>query len=262
MNFDGDFAMIIGGDRHASPGTFAVLNPATEQVVGYAPDAGPDDLDRAIAAARSAFPGWAALPIDDRRKAIESLADAILNHIEPLKRLLTSEQGKPHVDAKFEVNAAALWLKGAATLDLPVTVNEDSDERYSETRHVPIGVVGAIAPWNFPLLLAMFKVGPALLAGNTMVLKPSPYTPLSTLKLGEILRDALPAGVLNVVSGNDALGSWITSHPAVRKISFTGSVATGKKVAATPKQEAMAASKETKYRDTEHIRKYYETTKV
>jgi acyl-CoA reductase-like NAD-dependent aldehyde dehydrogenase len=99
-------------------------------------------------------------------------------------------------------------------------------------RREPAGVVGAITPWNFPVLLGVWKIAPALLAGNTIVLKPSPYTPLSTLKLGEILRDALPAGVLNVVSGNDQLGAWITSHLAVRKVSFTGSVATGKKVAA------------------------------
>src|SRR3546814_6897757 len=118
---------------------------------------------------------------------------------------------------------------GAASLDLPVTVNEDSAERYGETRHVPLGVCGAIAPWNFPLLLAMFKVGPALLAGNTMVLKPSPFTPLSTLKFGELVKDLLPPGVLNIVSGGDALGPWMTGHTGFDKISFTGSTATGRR---------------------------------
>jgi aldehyde dehydrogenase (NAD+) len=126
-----------------------------------------------------------------------------------------------------------MWLKGAATLDLPVTVNEDSAERYSETRHVPIGVVGAIAPWNFPMILAMFKVGPALLAGNTLVLKPSPFTPLTTLKFGEIAAGILPPGVLNVVTGGDALGPWITGHPGIDKVSFTGSTATGRRVMQT-----------------------------
>ena len=110
-------------------------------------------------------------------------------------------------------------------------LQDDANARI-EVRRRPLGVVGAITPWNFPVLLAAWKIAPALLAGNTIVLKPSPFTPLSTLKLGEILRDALPAGVLNVVSGNDQLGAWITAHPAVRKVSFTGSVATGKKVAA------------------------------
>jgi aldehyde dehydrogenase (NAD+) len=114
-----------------------------------------------------------------------------------------------------------------------VTVNEDSDERYSETRHIPLGVVGAIAPWNFPLILAMFKVAPALLAGNTMVLKPSPFTPLTTLKLGELAATILPAGVLNIISGGDNLGPWMTEHPGFDKISFTGSTQTGRRVMAS-----------------------------
>jgi acyl-CoA reductase-like NAD-dependent aldehyde dehydrogenase len=111
-----------------------------------------------------------------------------------MKRLLTSEQGKPHADAEADVGGAAFWLMGASSLDLPVVVNEDSEERYSETRRVPIGVVGAIAPWNFPMILAMFKIGPGLLAGNTMVLKPSPFTPLTTLKMGEIIKGYPAAG--------------------------------------------------------------------
>lgn len=95
----------------------------------------------------------------------------------------------------------------------------------------PLGVVAAITPWNFPLILAFWKIAPALLAGNTLVLKPSPFTPLATLKVGELLREVFPPGVLNVVSGGDELGAWMTSHPVPRKISFTGSVETGKKVA-------------------------------
>src|SRR3546814_16066326 len=117
---------------------------------------------------------------------------------------------------------------GAASLDWPVTVNEDSAERYSETRHVPLGVVGAISPWNFPLLLAMFKVGPALLAGHTMVLKPSPFTPLSTLKFAELVKDLLPPGVLTIVSGGDALGPWMPGHTGFDRCSFTGSTEIGR----------------------------------
>jgi len=111
-----------------------------------------------------------------------------------------------------------------------VTVVEDTAERRGETRHVPIGVVGAIAPWNFPVILAMFKVAPALLAGNTVILKPSPFTPLTTLRIGELLRGVLPDGVLNIVTGGDDLGPWITSHPGIDKVSFTGSTQTGRKV--------------------------------
>lgn len=233
MNFDSDYRMLIGGALETGSATFDVVNPANEQVIGSAPDATPADLDRAVAAARAAFPGWAATPIDKRREYLNAVAQAILANIDPLKRLLTSEQGKPHADAEADVGGAAFWLMGASTLDLPVVVNEDSDERYSETRRVPLGVVGAIAPWNFPMILAAFKIGPALLAGNTMVLKPSPFTPLTTLKLGEIIKDILPAGVLNIISGGDNLGPWMTSHVGFDKISFTGSSATGKRVMAS-----------------------------
>ena len=230
MDFDTSFHMTIGGKPVTSDSLFDVLNPANEQVLAQAPDATHDHLDSAVAAARAAFSGWAATPIAARRALIDQLGDAVIAHAEDFKRLLTAEQGKPHADAFNEVMGAGLWLKGAATLELPVTVNEDSAERYSETRRVPIGVVGAIAPWNFPMVLAMFKVGPALLAGNTMVLKPSPFTPLTTLKFGELAATILPPGVLNVVTGGDRLGPWLTEHPGIDKVSFTGSTATGRRV--------------------------------
>ncbi|KEQ53530.1 aldehyde dehydrogenase family protein [Sphingobium chlorophenolicum] len=230
MDFDRDYAMLIDGRLDSGSARFDVLNPATEQVAGSVPDATQGDLDRAVDAARAAFPGWAATPIAERKAALNAMAQALLANIDGFKRLLTSEQGKPHAEAEREVMGAAYWLMGAASLDLPVTVNEDSADRYSETRRVPLGVVGAIAPWNFPLSLAMFKVAPALLTGNTMVLKPSPFTPLTTLKFAELVKDILPAGVLNIISGGDALGPWMTSHDGFDKISFTGSTATGRRV--------------------------------
>ena len=233
MNFDTDFKMLIGGNLVAGAATFDVVNPATAAVIAQAPDAGADDLDAAVAAARSAFPAWAATPISERKAKLNELANAIFASLDGLKRLLTSEQGKPHADAEFEIGGSAMWLQGAAMLDLPVTVNEDTPERYSETRHVPLGVVGAIAPWNFPMVLAMFKLGPALLAGNTVVLKPSPFTPLTTLKFGELAQAILPAGVLNVISGGDHLGPLMTEHPGFDKISFTGSTQTGRRVMAS-----------------------------
>lgn len=225
-----DYAMLIGDGRVRGDALFDVVNPANEEVIARVPDCTRAELDSAVAAARAAFPAWAARSIGERRDLLNALGDAVLARTDELKRLLTSEQGKPHAEAEGEVIGAGYWLKGAASLDLPVTVNEDSAERYSETRHVPIGVVGAIAPWNFPLILAMFKVGPALLAGNTMVLKPSPFTPLSTLRFAELAAGILPPGVLNVVTGGDALGPWITEHPGIDKVSFTGSTATGRRV--------------------------------
>jgi aldehyde dehydrogenase (NAD+) len=230
MNFDDDYRMLIGGALVGATRTLDVVNPATEQVIAQVPDASREDLDRAVEAARLAFPAWSQTPIAERKAKLVALGQAIMDHADGLMRLLTREQGKPHAEAQGEVMGAGYWLMGAASLDLPVTINEDSAERYSETRHVPLGVVGAIAPWNFPLILAMFKVGPALLAGNTMVLKPSPFTPLSTLKFGELAAAILPPGVLNIVTGGDALGPWMTSHPGFDKISFTGSTQTGRKV--------------------------------
>ncbi len=230
MRFDGDYTMTIGGEGVAGASTFDVVNPANEQVIGKAPDASREQLDEAVAAARKAFPAWAATPIARRKELMLAMAGVIAANGEELKRLLTSEQGKPHGDAFGDVMGGAYWLQAISSLDLPVTVTEDTAERRGETRHVPIGVVGAIAPWNFPILLAMFKLAPALLAGNTVVLKPSPFTPLTTLKLGELLREVLPPGVLNIVTGGDALGPWMTSHPGIDKVSFTGSTQTGRKV--------------------------------
>ena len=232
MMIDRDFRMLIGGELVPGAAQLAVENPATGETFAEAPDASPTDLDAAVAAARGAFAGWRDTPIETRRKAIIALADRLIEEVEPMKRLLTREQGKPHKDAAEEVLGAANWLKAAASLDIPVTVNEDSAERYSETRHVPLGVVAAIAPWNYPLILASFKLGPALLAGNCVILKPSPFTPLTALKLGELAADIFPAGVLNVISGGDAVGPWLTSHAGIDKVSFTGSTATGKKVMA------------------------------
>lgn len=230
MEFTSDFTMTIGGQPVAGATTMAVVNPATEQVIARAPDCSREQLEQAVAAARAAFPAWKATPFEKRRDYLHAISARILENLDGLKRLLTLEQGKPLGEAEFEVGAAGMFVQGTATLQLPESVNEDSSDRRSITRHVPIGVVGAISPWNFPVILAFFKVGPALLAGNTVVLKPSPFTPLTTLKIGELLRDVLPPGVLNIVSGGDSLGPWMTEHPGIDKVSFTGSTATGKRV--------------------------------
>lgn len=230
MTFDNSFKMLIDGALVEGTAHFDVLNPASEQAVGQAPDATREDLDKAVAAARAAFPGWAATPIEERRKVLQAMSAALGANVEGLKLLLTSEQGKPHVDAETEVGGAAYWMNEVASLDIPVTIHEDTEERYVETRHVPVGVVGALVPWNFPVFIAVAKLASALLAGNTIILKPSPFTPLSTLKFGEIVADILPPGVLNIVSGGDTLGPWMTEHPGIDKISFTGSTATGKRV--------------------------------
>jgi acyl-CoA reductase-like NAD-dependent aldehyde dehydrogenase len=163
---------------------------------------------------------------------LQRCAAVITERAGELAPILTQEQGKPLPQAFAEIMGAAMWFTYTATLQLPVEVLQDDESAHIEVRRRPLGVVAAITPWNFPLILATWKIAPALLAGNTVVLKPSPFTPLTSLKLGELLRDVVPAGVVNVISGGNDLGGWMTSHPIPRKISFTGSVATGKKVAA------------------------------
>jgi len=224
------FAMTINGAPVSGAQSYDVINPATARVFAQAPDCSSEELDLAIAGARAAFSGWARTPVDDRRRLISDFAAAIVENVGELAQLLTMEQGKPLKEANDEIMAGAHWLLETAKLDIPETVSEDSDERRTVTVHEPLGVVAGIVPWNFPVMLAMCKVAPALLAGNAMILKPAPTTPLTSLRIGELARDILPAGVFSVISGNDQVGPWLTVHPDISKVSFTGSTATGKKV--------------------------------
>ncbi|MCF1495006.1 aldehyde dehydrogenase family protein [Agrobacterium vitis] len=230
INFNGDYTMTIDGKAVSATSSFEVFNPATEEVIAKAPDASREQLEAAVSAAKAAFPAWSARPLSERQAFVARLGDAIEAHAEEFMRLLTREQGKAFKGAEWEVGGSAFWCREIAKQELPLHVAEKTDGRTVETRRVPLGVVGGITPWNFPILLAVWKIAPALVAGNTMVLKPSPYTPLCTLKLGEIVRDILPPGVLNVVSGGNDLGSWLTQHKDISKISFTGSTATGRKI--------------------------------
>lgn len=229
-HFDGDFSMTIGGAA-ASAGEFLdVVNPATGEIIAKVPDCTAAQLDEAVAAARSAFPAWRATPLEERRAAVAKFAEVLAVHAQEFARLFTLEQGRPVAKAMEEIMGAAFWCKAVSDQEIPVIVNEDSPERRSETRHVPLGVVGGIVPWNFPMLLGVWKIAPALLTGNTIVIKPSPFTPLTMLKLAELMREHLPAGVFNVVTGGDRLGPWLTAHQGIDKISFTGSTATGRRV--------------------------------
>lgn len=223
--------MTIDGKAVATRDRFDVINPASGKPFAQAPECTRAQLDDAMQAASAAFGPWRR---DEavRRQALRDCAAALRERAPELGRILTLEQGKPLEKAIGEFHGAGAWFDYTASLELPVEVVQDDDVARVEVHRRPLGVVGAITPWNFPIILAVWKIAPALLAGNTVVIKPSPFTPLATLALGETLRDLLPPGVLNVVSGGDGLGAWISEHPTVRKISFTGSTATGKLVAA------------------------------
>ncbi|MBN3808858.1 aldehyde dehydrogenase family protein [Paraburkholderia sp. Ac-20347] len=225
-----DFAMSINGRRVTADDTEFAINPATEQPIASFPLANRKHLDLAVEAANAAFTLWRETDIATRRKALEGLADQIEKNYEAFLTLLTTEQGKPRAGAEWEIGGSIYWLREIAKQALPEEVVRDDGKNRVVTRYTPIGVIGGITPWNFPLLLAVWKIAPALMAGNTMVLKPSPFTPLCTLWFGELAQEVLPPGVLNVVSGGNALGQWMTEHPGIGKIAFTGSTATGKRV--------------------------------
>ncbi|MCW1430781.1 aldehyde dehydrogenase family protein [Novosphingobium sp. JCM 18896] len=227
-----EYRLLIGGELVAGDATLEVVNPATGQPFVTVPRASPRQAEAAIAAAKAALPGWGATPIDERRARIVALADAVAANADALARSLTLEQGKPLPEAQGEVAWTEGYLRHYATLDLPDRVIQDDDQGYIAVRHKPLGVVVGIIAWNFPLLVACWKIGPAVLAGNAIVLKPAPTTPVTALKLGELCREIFPAGVVNIITDANDLGAHLTSHPDVAKIGFTGSTGTGKAIVA------------------------------
>ena len=226
------YPLLINGQLVEGDATLDVINPATEEVFETCSRGSESQLNDAVAAAKAAFEGWSATPIDERKQVVLAMADAIEANATELAQLLTQEQGKPLADATGEVYGAAAFFRYFTSLNLDPEVLDDSDARRVEAHRKPLGVVGAILPWNFPLILLGFKLPAALVAGNTVVVKPAPTTPLSTLRLGELIKDIVPAGVVNIIADANDLGGALTAHPDIRKVSFTGSTATGKKVMA------------------------------
>ncbi len=228
------FRLLVGGElRSSSTGSFGVVNPSNEEVFAEAPDASAADLDQAVSAAEAAFQSWSNTPVDERRALIRRMAEVLAAHHDELVEILVREQGKSVANATQEVTFVSYFANETANIDLEPRVLRDDERMRVEQHYRPMGVVGAIAPWNYPLLLGYWKVFAALATGNTVVLKPSPYTPLATLRAAELFADVVPAGVLNVLSGGDALGAAMTAHPGIQKISFTGSCPTGRKILAS-----------------------------
>ncbi len=226
---------IIGGEQLAGSISLDVIDPATGKLAGTILSADEAQALAAVAAAKAAFPGWAARPLAERAAALGRCADILEAHAEDLARLLTSEQGKPlgGMGSRFELGGAAAWTRFTTGLGLPVETIQDDGESHVAVHRKPLGVVVSITPWNWPVMIAIWHIMPAMLAGNTVVIKPSPLTPLSTLRVVALLQEALPPGVLNAVAGGDNLGPVLTSHPDVAKICFTGSTRTGSAVMAS-----------------------------
>jgi acyl-CoA reductase-like NAD-dependent aldehyde dehydrogenase len=233
MTLRNDFSLLIDGKLVQSDAQLEVINPALGTVFARCPAATRAELDRAVDAARAACGGWRSKSFAERAALVKKSSEVLRAHQNELAELLTREQGKPLSQSIAEIDRGTAQSDGMVGIEIPTEVLVDDDKSHIELRYRPLGVVGIITPWNAPISLALGPLVSALYTGNTVVLKPSPYTPLTTLKVAELLKDAFPPGVLNVLAGGDQLGAWMTEHPGIDKISFTGSVATGKKVLAS-----------------------------
>lgn len=226
------FPLTIGGRAVPTAREFDVLNPFDESLAGRCPEATAEHVDQAVRCAREALPGWSSVPDSERVAKLMDIAALIERHQAELARLVTLEQGKPQSGpgAGFEVAGAVGWTRATASLSLPEETIQNDGAARIVMRRKPVGVVGSITPWNWPLLIATWHLMPAVRVGCTIVIKPSPFTPLSTLRLVQLMNDVLPPGVVNVVTGGAEVGGRLTDHPGVDKLVFTGSIATGKKV--------------------------------
>lgn len=230
------FKLIIDGKAVDVAQHAEVLNPATGEPIGMMPMATDAILNDAVAAAKKAFVTWSRTSDEERKRVCHALGKVLEDNAVELADLLTLEQGKTLNGvggSRFEMGGAAWWTHSTADLELPVEVIQDTPEGRVEMHRKPIGVVGSITPWNYPVLIACWHIIPALRTGNTVVIKPSPQTPLATIRMVELFNMVLPPGVLNVVTGDNSIGAALSRHPDVAKMTFTGSTNTGKKIMAS-----------------------------
>lgn len=216
----------VAGDR----GTLPVIDPALGEAFAECPNASPAQLDEAVAAAGRAFALWQHSSCEERRSLLEAIAARIEQNAPELAEIIVREQGKPLALAHVEVGGAVAWTRATAALELPVELIEDRPGKRIELHRRPLGVVGSITPWNWPLMIAVWHIMPALRAGNAVVIKPSELTPLNTLRLVELIDEVAPPGLVNAVAGGGALGREISGHPGIQKIVFTGSTRTGQDI--------------------------------
>jgi len=227
------YGLLIGGELVQTGETLDVINPATEEIFTSVPLAGAGELEAAVAAATTAAKNFKSTSIEERQALIKKIVKAMGAHKEELALALVQEQGKSLDMARLEVDFSMGFAMHFTTVGLPIEVLLETDAQRVEIHRKPLGVVAGITAWNFPLLMAAYKLAPAILAGNAIILKPAPTTPVSTVMLGEIIKDIVPPGLVSILVDNNELGAKITSHPGIAKISFTGSIATGKKVMAS-----------------------------
>ncbi|KAF1971557.1 aldehyde dehydrogenase [Bimuria novae-zelandiae CBS 107.79] len=226
------FHNIIDGKQRGSDNIHHGVDPTTGQNLWAVPIGSEKDLDDAVKAAKKAFPAWRDTPIEKRKETLINFCNFLSQYNDDLTTLLCKETGKPRKDAADEVAGITRFLYYHCSLEIPTDKYED-DEKTIYTEYTPLGVCAGIVPWNFPLTLSVGKICPALLTGNAIIIKPSPFTPYTGLKFVELMQGFFPPGLVQAVGGNNELGAQMCEHPGIAKISFTGSIATGKKVMET-----------------------------
>ncbi len=226
-----DYHLIINGEKvNGGNQDFDVLNPANETVYGTCPSATDTQLDEAVSAAQNAFKTWSKTSCEQRAALLHKVANKVEENATTFAEIIVKEQGKPMFLSQVEVGASVAWIRYTADLEIPVETIEDSETRLVQMHRKPLGVIGSITPWNWPFMIAIWHIMPAIRAGNTLVCKPSSNTPFNTLKLVELMNEVLPKGVINIVAGGSGLGSKMSKHAGINKIAFTGSTPTGKSI--------------------------------
>ena len=222
---------LVNGEIIPTEASFDVVAPWTGEVLASCPEASLELLDRAMSAARRALPAWAA-DIDRRKEALLTLAERLDAQAEALGLVNSAESGKPAFIGAGEIKGAAAHARWYAVQDLPVDTLADNETELVQLVREPVGVVAAIVPWNGPIIMLINKIAAAMLAGDTVVAKPSPFTPLASLLVGNLIKDIVPAGVVNILAGGDELGKAMTAHPETNLVAFTGSVEAGRSIMA------------------------------
>jgi len=230
-----NYPMIINGQSVLTDHTVDVINPATAKPFASIAFGTPEHVDQAVSAAKSAFASWSNTPMQERDRLVLELASAMEANMPELMTLVTQESGKPlnglnGVGSGMEVGGSIAWTQYTTSLELPVETVQDDDQALVKVYRKPLGVVASITPWNWPLMIAIWHIMPALKAGNTVLIKPSSLTPTATLEMVKLANEILPAGVLNIVTGEAEVGNAISTHKDINKIIFTGSTQTGKAI--------------------------------
>jgi len=227
--------MLINGASRESNNSVDVLNPATGTAFATCFNSSTDDLDDAVTAARNAFKGWSETPDSQRKEALLEIAQLLEDNMPELMALVTQENGKPMngfqgIGSGMEVGGSVAWIQATTSFELPIEIIQDDDAMRVEVHRKPLGVVASITPWNWPLLIAIWHVIPALRTGNTVIIKPSENTPVATSRFVELANTVLPKGVLNIVHGKSEIGAAMAQHTDIDKLIFTGSTPTGRRI--------------------------------